>query len=157
MNRNEDAGPRYGVCDDRHEAPADSTQGWRDTPAADPLDYLLRQWQRNDGHTLPLDSAERKCIPLRGGCFAYIPAALAAFAAWSQINNQKHNPGQPLHWSQANSADHEECIARHDFDAAEARDAKVKLVELTARFWRAGAELQMFAQAQGAPKAPGAK
>jgi hypothetical protein len=122
-----------------------------------PLSNLLDQWSRG-GFTLPLDSAQRKLVPLQSGNYDYFPAAHAAIAAWSYINNQKHNPGQPLHWSQAKSNDHRDCIARHTLDIGDADgDDAAQLIELTARAWRALAELQMFAQAQGAPVPPGAK
>lgn len=129
-------------------------------PAVPPLANLLAEWQKRRGLTLPLDSSERKLIPLHSGCYAYFTAALAAIAAWSYHNNQKHNPGQPLHWSQGKSRDHEDCIARHGVDVGDARalgSDEAQLVELTARAWRALAELQMFAQSQGAPLPPGAR
>jgi hypothetical protein len=121
------------------------------------LRVLFDQWQRQQGVTLPIDSAERKLIPIQTGHNDYFPAAIAAVAAWSAFNNAKHNPGLPLHWSQAKSADHPDCIARHTVDMREAQDKFVRFVEATARAWRAYAELQMLAQELGAPKAPGAK
>jgi hypothetical protein len=123
-----------------------------------PLSNLLEQWSRG-GFTLPLDSAQRKLVPLQSGNYDYFPAAHAAIAAWSYINNLKHNgPTAPLHWSQHNSNDHRDCIARHTLDIGDVQgDEGAQLVELTARAWRALAELQMFAQAQGAPVPPGAK
>lgn len=129
-------------------------------PSVPSLANLLAEWQKRRGLTLPLDSNERKLIPLHSGCYAYFAAALAAVAAWSYHNNQKHNPGQPLHWSQGKSRDHEDCIARHGVDVGDARVAcsdEAQLIELTARAWRALAELQMFAQGQGAPVPPGAR
>jgi hypothetical protein len=127
------------------------------TKTRDPLDFLFDHWKSGPTCTLPVDSAERKLIPLVAGCDNYFPAAQAAIAAWSYISNQKHNPGEPLHWSQGKSADHDECVRRHGADAKETQDARAKLVELTARAWRAKAELQMFAQSLGAPVPPGAK
>ncbi len=62
---------------------------------------------------LPSDSAERKDIPLARGCLDYFPAALAAVAEVSRVGNEKHNPGQPLHWSKDKSNDHADCAARH--------------------------------------------
>ena len=43
---------------------------------------------------LPTDSDERKTYPLYSGLFAYFPAALAAIAHHSYVNNAKHNPGR---------------------------------------------------------------
>lgn len=125
-----------------------------------PLEYLFAEWCRRRGNTLPLDSAERKAIPLHGGCNAYFPAALAAVAAWSYFNNQKHNPGKSLHWSQDKSGDHAECLARHGVDVGDARvagDVFAEFVESTAEAWRALGKLQMLAQRLGAPDAPGSK
>lgn len=66
---------------------------------------------------LTTDSAARKNIPLHSGCYAYFPDALAAVAKLSKAGNDKHNPGQPLHWSRDKSNDHADCIARHVQDA----------------------------------------
>ena len=63
--------------------------------------------------TLPTDSKARKDIPLASGCLDYFPLALAAVAQLSQAGNDKHNPGQPLHWSREKSNDHADCILRH--------------------------------------------
>lgn len=63
--------------------------------------------------TLPTDSKTRKGIPLARGCLDYFPDAIAAVAALSQAGNDKHNPGQPLHWSREKSSDHADCIVRH--------------------------------------------
>lgn len=62
---------------------------------------------------LSTDSGERKEIPLVSGCLDYFPDALAAVAANSHAGNQKHNPGQPLHWSRGKSSDHADCLLRH--------------------------------------------
>jgi hypothetical protein len=121
------------------------------------LRVLFDQWQRHQGVTLPIDSAERKLVPIQTGHNDYFPAAIAAVAAWSAFNNHKHNPGQPLHWSQHKSSDHPDCIARHTVDMREASDKFVRFVEATARAWRAYGELQMLCQELGAPLAPGAR
>lgn len=127
------------------------------------LRVLFDQWQRNaaeparQGVTLPVDSAERKLIPMQTGHHDYFPAAIAAVAAWSAFNNDKHNPGQPLHWSQHKSGDHPDCLARHTVDMREAQDKFTRLVEATARAWRAYGELQMLCQELGAPVPPGAR
>lgn len=69
--------------------------------------------------SLPTDSAKRKNYPLLGGLFGYFGAALAGVAHHSWKNNEKHNPGMPLHWSVDNSNDHADCIARHLLDLHE--------------------------------------
>ena len=117
------------------------------------FDLLRKAWAEH--RTLPTNSAERKEFPLSEGCFRYIPAALAAFAGWSKQSNDKHNPGEPLHHARGKSMDHEDCLLRHTIDAGD--PAADKLEELTARFWRAGIELQQYAESLGAPMAPNAK
>lgn len=62
---------------------------------------------------LPTDSKERKDTPLYSGVLAYFPRALAYIARVSKAGNDKHNPGQPLHWSKDKSNDHADCVARH--------------------------------------------
>lgn len=69
--------------------------------------------------SLPTDSDERKTFPLLGGLFGYFAAALAGIAHHSWISNEKHNKGQPLHWSMDKSNDHAECVMRHSVDLQE--------------------------------------
>lgn len=87
------------------------------------------------------DSAERKNTPIYSGVIAYFPRALAAVARLSKKGNDKHNPGQPLHWAKEKSNDHKDCIARHlvengtvDPDDGELHDVKLA--------WRALANLE---------------
>jgi hypothetical protein len=63
--------------------------------------------------SLPTDYKERKGIPIITGCFDYFPDALAAVARLSKKANEKHNPGEPLHWSKNKSNDHADCLGRH--------------------------------------------
>lgn len=104
--------------------------------------------------TLPTDSQERKDVPVFSGVMAYFPAALAEIARLSQVGNDKHNPGEPLHWSRGKSNDHADCIARHllehgtiDTDGL-SHTAKVA--------WRSLALLQEELEERGAPLARGA-
>lgn len=69
--------------------------------------------------TLPTDSKVRKSYPLFSGTFGYFPAALAGVARHSFVNNEKHNPGQDMHWSMDKSKDHAECVQRHLLDTQE--------------------------------------
>lgn len=62
---------------------------------------------------LPTDSAARKNMPIATGVIDYFPDALAAIAEISKAGNDKHNPGEPLHWAREKSTDHADCIARH--------------------------------------------
>ena len=125
--------------------------------------------------TLPIDSNERKGVPMAGGCRDYFPAALAGVARWSKQGNDKHNPGEPLHHARGKSMDHEECIERHSMDLAdvlaaldrlplgvpqEQRDELIRaaLDEYDARSWRSLAASQEFREKHGlAPLAPGAR
>jgi hypothetical protein len=66
--------------------------------------------------TLTTDSDARKNIPLARGLLDYFPNALAEVARLSLAANEKHNPGQELHWSFEKSADHADTILRHLVD-----------------------------------------
>lgn len=59
------------------------------------------------------NSEHRKCFPITTGVLDYFPDALAAVAEVSFHGNQKHNPGEPLHWARGKSMDHADCILRH--------------------------------------------
>lgn len=62
---------------------------------------------------LPTDSAARKRVPMASGLLDYFPDALAAVAEVSWLGNQKHNPGEEMHWARGKSMDHADCIVRH--------------------------------------------
>jgi len=129
--------------------------------------------------TLPTDSEERKHIPLFSGCFQYAPAALMGVAMHSEMGNNKHNPGQPLHHARWKSMDHADCILRHLMDISDMMaiferghsvggallaeavtegDAKALLAECNALCWRAlMLSQQVHEQYGGAPLAPRAR
>lgn len=65
---------------------------------------------------LPSNSSERKAIPLVTGVLDYFPDALAAVAKVSKAGNDKHNPGEPLHWTRGRSTDHADSLGRHLLD-----------------------------------------
>jgi hypothetical protein len=90
---------------------------------------------------LPTDSALRKDTPIYSGMLNYFPRAAAYVARISVNGNDKHNPGEPLHWAEGKSADHSDCIARHlveqgtfDPDDGALHDGKLA--------WRAFAHLE---------------
>jgi hypothetical protein len=116
-------------------------------------DVLRAAWAA--GHVLPTDSNERKRFPIQTGCVEYAPAALVAMAAVSKVGNDKHNPGQELHHSRSKSADHSDCIMRHDIDAGD--PTTDKLEEMACKVWRTLVEFQVYAESLGAPKAPRAR
>lgn len=86
---------------------------------------------------LPTDSKKRKTYPMYTGLLAYFPRALAAISHHSWASNEKHNPGEPLHWSRNKSCDHEDCLIRHalerDWLAAAWRALALAELELEAK------------------------
>jgi hypothetical protein len=104
--------------------------------------------------SIPTDTKTRKQAPMAAGLFDYFPAALFSVANHSFIGNEKHNPGQPLHWSRGNSTDHADCIARHliergGFEDVEYNGVKYRVRHSAALAWRALALLQEELEAEG--------
>lgn len=95
---------------------------------------------------LPDDSAARKRMPITTGVIDYFPRALAAVAEISVIGNDKHNPGEPLHWAKEKSTDHADCIARHLIDRG--KRGKDGSRHSAALAWRALAFLEMELEAE---------
>ncbi len=78
--------------------------------------YLQEQYKKKEGQMtagITTDSEERKNAPVYSGVMAYFPLAMIEVARLSKIGNDKHNPGEPLHWARGKSTDHADCIARH--------------------------------------------
>ena len=124
--------------------------GWENSEGAR-AEHALAQWAGKEvlfeedptppsTHSLPTDAAARKAIPLVTGCLHYFPDALAEVAKLSKAGNDQHNPGQPLHWDRAKSADHVDCLGRHLLQIDE-RDTDGQL-HATKVAWRALAHLQ---------------
>lgn len=86
-------------------------------------------------------SADRKNVPLFSGLMKYFPDALVEVAKLSKYGNDKHNPGEPLHWSKGKSNDHDDCIARHLLDAGKI-DPDSGFPHRVMVCWRALAALQ---------------
>jgi len=105
--------------------------------------------------TLPTDSQERKDIPLARGVLDYFPAAFTELAKLSQVGNDKHNPGEELHWARGKSNDHADCIMRHLVERGAIDDDGFSHSVKVA--WRALALLQEELEAAGAPPARGAR
>ncbi len=102
-------------------------------------------------------SEERKASPVASGFDQYFPAARELVARLSKRANDKHNPGQPMHWSRDKSTDHADCLARHQLDVGTI-DAEVGLDHAVAVAWRSMAQLQILAETKyGWPKAPAAR
>lgn len=91
---------------------------------------------------LATDSAARKATPICSGVLDYFPLALAAVARLSKVGNDKHNPGQSLHWSRDKSTDHADCIMRHMIDRGTIDPDSGELHEVGVA-WRALAQLQL--------------
>lgn len=106
--------------------------------------------------TLPTDAAARKAVPLASGLLDYFPDALAAVARLSQVGNDQHNPGQPLHWARGKSGDEADALLRHLLDRG---TVDVDGIRHSAKVaWRALALLQKeIEQMEGAPLARGAR
>lgn len=94
---------------------------------------------------LPDDSRARKGLPVCTGFLDYFPLAVAEVARLSQAGNDKHNPGEPLHWSRDKSADHADCLGRHliDRDAIYTDDLGNQFLHATGLAWRAMANLEV--------------
>lgn len=91
------------------------------------------------------DSQARKNKPVFSGVLMYFPDALLAVAEHSKKGNDKHNPGQPMHWAKDKSKDHADCIARHLIDIGpnwDALDPETQSLHAQALAWRALALLQ---------------
>lgn len=106
---------------------------------------------------LPEDSASRKEIPIVTGVLDYFPLAIAAVARLSKKGNDKHNPGQPLHWSRDKSTDHADCIGKHLVDRG-AIDPDSGMSHTVNIAWRALALLELEEEARlGKPMARGSE
>ncbi len=96
---------------------------------------------------LPSDSTARKQMPIATGVLDYFPDAIAEVARVSWLGNEKHNPGQPMHWSRGKSMDHPDCILRHaiergGFDVVVINGVEHRVRHSAALAWRALALLQ---------------
>ena len=108
------------------------------TPRADSGDWLQS-----------LTSEQRKEVAVSRGLFNYFPDALALMARHSVRSNEKHNPGEPVHWSRDKSSDHEDCIARHSLAVAvDPNSMDGDAPHIVCRAWRALAALQLWIEAQ---------
>lgn len=106
---------------------------------------------------LPSDSKSRKEIPM-GAVLDYFPAALMEVARLIKAGNDKHNPGQPLHWARGKSMDHEHCIIKHFIDRGLVDpDSPLGQTHTVSMVWRALAYLQLECEANGAPMSRGSR
>lgn len=90
-----------------------------------------------------LTSEERKQCPVYSGFIKYFPNAVISVANHSFIANQKHNPGEKLHWAKEKSTDEKDAELRHLIDVAKGNEIDENgLYALTAKAWRAMADLE---------------
>lgn len=109
------------------------------------------------GMMLSADSAERKGTPVITGVLDYFPLAIAAVARLSKAGNDKHNPGQPLHWSRGKSFDHADCIGKHLIDRGTI-DPDNGMSHSVSMVWRALAFLELEEEARlGKPISRGSR
>jgi hypothetical protein len=92
-------------------------------------------------------SKERKETPVFSGVLQYFPDAINAVARQSWAGNEKHNPGEPLHWAREKSSDHMDCAARHMMTPDEL-DPETGETHLVAAAWRILAALQLQQEAK---------
>lgn len=90
--------------------------------------------------SLPDDPDERNGYPMADGLLYYFPNALAEVSKISQIGNEQHNPGEPMHWSRSKSTDHANKIIRHLVDAG--HDTEAAIAHAANLAWRSLALLQ---------------
>lgn len=88
-----------------------------------------------------MSSEERKKYPVTTGVFDYFRDALFAVARVSYAGNEKHNPGQPLHWARGKSVDDIDALGRHLLERDEI-DPDTQEIVLAQAAWRALATLQ---------------
>lgn len=100
-----------------------------------------------------MSSAERKKYPIISGCLDYFPDALAEVSHISYLGNEKHNPGQPLHWARGKSGDHDDCVGRHLTERGTLEpDTNAEVYAQVA--WRALAALQEYLEKKHALSLP---
>ena len=110
-----------------------------------------QQW--GGGATMPQDSAARKRIPIVTGLLDYFPDALIAVAEVSFVGNEKHNPGEPLHWARGKGGNNIDEAGRHIVERGKVDDDGLR--HLAKAGWRILAALQLeieAARARGEPK-----
>lgn len=94
------------------------------------------------GLSLPTEAKARKGIPIATGFVDYFPKTIAAVARLSQIGNEQHNPGAPLHWDRSKSGDEADAFMRHFLQRNELDSDGVPHVVKCA--WRANAMAQKY-------------
>jgi hypothetical protein len=87
---------------------------------------------------------KRKDFPIYTGLLKYFPDALMEVARTSQVANDQHNPGEPLHWDRTKSVDQMDALMRHATDYARGDELDEDgCYHLSKVAWRALAQLQI--------------
>lgn len=107
----------------------------------------------SEKQTLPEGSSERKAIPVATGVLDYFPAALVEIAKVSKYGNDKHNPGESLHWTRGKSNDHADALLRHLIDRG-GIDPDTGVRHTAELAWRALALLQIELEEAGEAPLP---
>lgn len=97
--------------------------------------------------SFPVDADERKQYPVVRGVLDYFPDAIMAVARVSEVGNNQHNPGEPLHWARAKSTDQADCLVRHLMQRGTLDSDGLRHTAKVA--WRALALLQLEIEAEG--------
>ena len=100
-----------------------------------------------------MTSAERKEYPITTGCFDYFRDALLLVSHVSYKGNQKHSPGEPLHWARGKSPDEDDAIGRHLLGRFD-EDPDLGTAEAAQLAWRALAFLQKLLEKKHNIKPP---
>jgi hypothetical protein len=125
-----------------------------DTPESIALEQTDRVFHTGDGFTLlPMDSVQRKTVPIASGVLDYFPAAIVEVACVSNVGSNQHHPGQPLHWERGKSVDHADALMRHLLERGTVDTDGMRHSAKVA--WRALALLQEELEAEGAPTSRG--
>ena len=91
-----------------------------------------------------LTSEQRKNMPIYSGVLKYFPDALLEISKVSKAGNDKHNPGEPLHWNREKSTDESDALIRHliDHEKGDLIDESDGQLHLAHAAWRILAWLQ---------------
>ena len=92
----------------------------------------LQEVTKRDHKVFPEDDAERAKYPIGTFITEYFPNALAALAKHSWESNEKHNPGEPVHWAKDKSIGNIDRVFRHLIDG-EKIHAAWRILELIER------------------------
>lgn len=92
------------------------------------------------------ESEARKATPVYSGVLRYFPDAIREVSRLSLAGNDKHNPGEPLHWARDKSTDELDALTRHLMDCGKLdTDGFLHDVKVA---WRALANLQRLLERQ---------